>query len=202
MDPIDSKLVEALLHDGRAPYAELAKEVGLSVSATKRRVDRMRNRDVIRGFTAIVDPQVLGWHLPALVQLFTNGTVPFPTMQRDLEGLPEIVEAFTVSGAADAVLRIAVRDVVHLERVISRLRGLHYVQQTDTTMLLATLVQRRRRGGAPERGCPPRRTWTSRRGMANHRQSQGASARSRHHRTRPSPGSHRRAHVRVRLHQP
>jgi DNA-binding Lrp family transcriptional regulator len=63
-------------------------------------------------------------------------------MQRDLEGLPEIVEAFTVSGAADAVLRIAVRDIVHLERVISRLRGLSYVQQTDTTMLLSSLVQR------------------------------------------------------------
>ena len=142
MDPIDQKLLEALLRDGRASYAELAKEVGLSVSATKRRVDRMRSRELIRGFTAVVDPQVLGWQLPVLVQLFTNGTVPFETMQRDLEELPEIVEAFTVSGAADAVLRIAVRDVVHLERVISRLRGLAYVHQTDTTMLLSSLVQR------------------------------------------------------------
>ena len=142
MDPIDQKLLEALLRDGRASYAELAQEVGLSVSATKRRVDRMRSKDVIRGFTALVDPQVLGRQLPVLVQLFTNGTVPFATMQRDLEELPEIVEAFTVSGAADAVLRIAVRDVVHLERVISRLRALPYVQQTDTTMLLSGLVQR------------------------------------------------------------
>jgi len=142
MDPIDQKLLEALLRDGRASYAELAQEVGLSVSATKRRVDRMRSKDVIRGFTALVDPQVLGRQLPVLVQLFTNGTVPFATMQRDLEELPEIVEAFTVSGAADAVLRIAVRDVVHLERVISRLRALPYVQQTDTTMLLSSLVQR------------------------------------------------------------
>jgi hypothetical protein len=40
------------------------------------------------------------------------------------------------------VLRIAVRDIVHLERVISRLRGLSYVQQTDTTMLLSSLVRR------------------------------------------------------------
>ena len=142
MDAIDQRLVEALLRDGRAPYSELAKAVGLSVSATKRRIDRLRSQEVIRGFTAIVNPQVLGWNLPALVQLFTNGTVPFATMQRDLDGLPEIVEAFTVSGAADAVLRIAVRDVVHLERVISRLRGLPYVQQTDTTMLLSSLVQR------------------------------------------------------------
>lgn len=142
MDDIDQQLVQALLRDGRAPYSELAQAVGLSISATKRRVDRMRADGVIRGFTAVVDPQVLGWHIPALVQLFTNGTVPFETMQRDLDEFPEVVEAFTVSGAADAVLRITVRDVVHLERVISRLRGLRYVQQTDTTMLLSSLVRR------------------------------------------------------------
>ena len=41
MDGIDEQLVQALLRDGRAPYAELAKAVGLSVSATKRRVDRL-----------------------------------------------------------------------------------------------------------------------------------------------------------------
>ena len=55
--------------------------------------------------------------------------------------LPEIVEAFTVSGAADTMLRVVAEDVVHLERVISRLRGLPYVQQTDTTMLLSSLVR-------------------------------------------------------------
>jgi DNA-binding Lrp family transcriptional regulator len=62
-------------------------------------------------------------------------------MRDDLAALPEIVEAFTVSGAADAMLRVVAEDVVHLERVISRLRGLPYVQQTDTTMLLSSLVR-------------------------------------------------------------
>ena len=59
-----------------------------------------------------------------------------------LADVPEIVEAFTVAGAADAMLRVVAGDVPHLERVISRLRGLPYVQQTDTTMLLSVLVRR------------------------------------------------------------
>ena len=141
MDPVDHRIVELLRQDGRAPYTELAPAVGLSVSATKRRVDRLIRDQVIRGFVAVVDPQVLGWNTHAVVQLFTNGTVPFPRMRDDLAALPEIVEAFTVSGAADAMLRVVAEDVVHLERVISRLRGLPYVQQTDTTMLLSSLVR-------------------------------------------------------------
>ncbi|HZG98347.1 MAG TPA: Lrp/AsnC family transcriptional regulator [Nocardioidaceae bacterium] len=142
MDDIDSAIIEVLLSDGRATYARIGGAVGLSVAATKRRIDRLLRDNVIRGFTAVVDPQVLGWTLEAQVQLFTNGTVPFPTMRRDLERLPEVIEASTVSGSADAVLRVVAADVVQLERVISRLRGLSYVQQTDTTMLLSRLLSR------------------------------------------------------------
>jgi DNA-binding Lrp family transcriptional regulator len=142
MDSIDHAIIEVLLSDGRATYARVGSTVGLSVAATKRRIDRLLRDKVIRGFTAVVDPQVLGWTLEAQVQLFTNGTVPFPTMRRDLERLPEVIEASTVSGSADAVLRIVAADVVQLERVISRLRGLPYVQQTDTTMVLSRLLSR------------------------------------------------------------
>lgn len=142
MDQIDHAIIEVLLVDGRATYARIGNTVGLSVAATKRRIDRLRRDNVIRGFTAVVDPQSLGWALEAQVQLFTNGTVPFPTMRRDLERLPEVVEASTVSGSADAVLRVVAADVLQLERVISRLRGLPYVQQTDTTMLLSRLLSR------------------------------------------------------------
>jgi DNA-binding Lrp family transcriptional regulator len=97
VDSIDRHIVDVLLEDGRAPYARIGTRVGLSVAATKRRVDRLVRDGVIRGFTARVDPQVLGWTLEANVQLFTTGTVSFSTMRRDLLRIPEIVDASTVS---------------------------------------------------------------------------------------------------------
>lgn len=142
MDQLDHEIIECLMADGRATYARVGDTVGLSVAATKRRIDRLVRDKVIKGFTAVVDPQVLGWNLEAHVELFTNGTVPFSTMRDDLEAMPEVVEAFTVAGTADARLRVVVGDMVHLERVISRVRGLAYVQQTDTTLLLSRLLTR------------------------------------------------------------
>src|SRR3712207_7233492 len=50
---VDHRIVELLLRDGRAPFTELAPAVGLSVSATKRRVDRLIRDQVIRGFVAV-----------------------------------------------------------------------------------------------------------------------------------------------------
>ena len=142
LDRLNHTILRILLRDGRATYAEIGSQVGLSVSATKRRVDRLVRDGAIRGFTAVVEPQAMGWQIEAVVQLFTNGTVPFTDMRDDLADIPEIVEAFTVAGPADAMLRVVAGDVPHLEQVISRLRGLSYVQQTDTTMLLSVLVRR------------------------------------------------------------
>lgn len=142
MDAIDHEIVSRLLRDGRATYAAIAREVGLSLPATKRRVDRLLETGAIRGFTALVDPQAMGWTLQAVVQLYTIGTVTFARLRHDLESVPEVTEALTITGAADTILRVVARDAEHLERVIARLRALDYVRQTDTTMVLSTLLRR------------------------------------------------------------
>lgn len=149
MDALDRGIVEHLMTDGRATYAAIGADVGLSVAATKRRVDRLVADNVIQGFTAIVDPHVMGWSLEAHIQLFTNGAVSFERMRADLVGIPEVVEASTVAGAADTLLRVVADGPGELERVIGRLRALKYVQQTDTALLLSRLIRRTGSGPAP-----------------------------------------------------
>ncbi len=143
MDDLDRQVLARLVKDGRATYASVGQEVGLSLAATKRRVDRLVQRGTIRGFTAVVDPRTLGWAIEAQIAITTRGTVPFETMRADLLAIPEVVEAFTVAGVADSVLRVVAEDPAHLERLISRLRGLAYVEQTDTMLYLSPLVTRR-----------------------------------------------------------
>lgn len=55
-DDLNQRILRILLRDGRCTYAEMGAEVGLSVSATKRRVDRLVRDGAIRGFTAVVEP--------------------------------------------------------------------------------------------------------------------------------------------------
>lgn len=60
MDDLDHQILAALVADARATYAEIGAVVGLSAPAVKRRVDKLLDSGVIRGFTAVVDPEVLG----------------------------------------------------------------------------------------------------------------------------------------------
>ena len=60
-DELDRRIVAALVEDGRATYAEIGTRVGLSAPAVKRRVDRLRASGAITGFSASVNPGLLGW---------------------------------------------------------------------------------------------------------------------------------------------
>jgi DNA-binding Lrp family transcriptional regulator len=144
VDGIDTDVIGCLLRDGRATYAEIGAEVGLSAPAVKRRVDRLRETGAIRGFTVVVDPQVLGWTTEAYVEVYCKGTVAPHELRRSLERVPEVVGACTVSGSADALLHMLATDISQLERAIERVRDEHNVDHTRSVIVLSRLLDRPR----------------------------------------------------------
>jgi len=144
VDDIDTGVIGCLLRDGRATYAQIGAEVGLSAPAVKRRVDRLRATGAIRGFTAVVDPQALGWTTEAYVEVYCKGTVAPRELRRSLERVPEVVGACTVSGSADALLHMLATDISQLERAIERVRDEHNVDHTRSVIVLSRLLDRPR----------------------------------------------------------
>lgn len=143
MDAIDGSLIDLLRADARAGYGELGAHVGLSASAVKRRIDRLVADRVIRSFTIQVDPAVEGRPTEAYVELFCRGTVAPEELRRILDSVPEVVDAGTVSGSADAIVHLRSQDIQSLEVAIERLRLAPNVDHTKTTIVLTNLVARK-----------------------------------------------------------
>lgn len=108
----------------------------------KRRVDKLLDNGVLRGFTAVVDPEALGWGTEAFVEVHCNGNVTPGDIRANLEALPEVIAAYTVSGAADAVVHLRAADIHHLEGALERLRAMHFTERTVSTVILSTLLER------------------------------------------------------------
>ncbi|RCV52962.1 Lrp/AsnC family transcriptional regulator [Marinitenerispora sediminis] len=144
LDPLDEKIIRILTRDGRRSFAAVGAEVGLSAPAVKRRVDRLVAAGAVTGFTAVVDPAALGWSTEAYVELYCSGQPRPSLLAKDLERLPEVVSACTVTGNADALLRIRAAGVRHFEQVLQRLTELEYVTHTKTTLVLSPLFERTR----------------------------------------------------------
>lgn len=142
MNTIDQRIVSRLMANARSSYAEIGKVVGLSAPAVKRRVDRLLDRGVLRGFTAVVDPEALGWGTEAFVEVHCKGNVSPTRIRAHLETLPEVAAAYTVSGAADAIVHLRASDIHHLESALERLRDLVIIDSTVSTVVLSTLLER------------------------------------------------------------
>jgi DNA-binding Lrp family transcriptional regulator len=144
MDSVDSKVIGCLLRNARATLADMGAEVGLSAPAVKRRIDRLMASGAIRGFTAQIDPDVLGWQTEAYVELYCKGTVSPEDLRRSLEHIPEVVGAATVSGQADALVHMLASDVKQLERALERIRDEPNVDHTRSVIVLSRLIERPR----------------------------------------------------------
>jgi DNA-binding Lrp family transcriptional regulator len=142
VDKIDQQIVSRLLADARSSYAEIGSRVGLSAPAVKRRVDRLLAAGVLRGFTAVVDPEALGWGTEAFVEVHCRGNISPARLRAGFEPLPEVVAAYTVSGAADAIVHLRAADISHMETALERLRAVDFVDRTVSTVVLSTLLER------------------------------------------------------------
>ena len=139
LDAIDRRIIAELIEDSRRSFAQVGAVVGLSAPAVKRRVDRMRGDGVLRAFTAIVDPAALGWAIEAFVEVFCEGRVSPARIRSMVSDIPEVQEAFTVTGNADALLRVRAADMTHFERVLETVRDHDGVSQTRSTVVLSRL---------------------------------------------------------------
>ncbi|NDL60774.1 Lrp/AsnC family transcriptional regulator [Phytoactinopolyspora mesophila] len=142
LDQIDRRIIQLLMADGRASYGTIGAEVNLSAPAVKRRIDRLRDRGVISGFTVRVDPAATGWTTEAYVELFCNRSTSGAEVLRRVETYPEVVEAFTVTGDADTLLHVFAADMQHFERVLSQVSAEPFVARTRSVLVLSPLLRR------------------------------------------------------------
>jgi DNA-binding Lrp family transcriptional regulator len=143
LDAIDRKILAALMEDGRATYDEVGRRASLSAPAVKRRVDRLRTRGVLRGFTALVDPAALEASTEALIELFYAPGIGLEQVRESLRPHPEVVEAWSITGDADCVVRVRARDPQDLERLIMDLQREGSVVRTRSQVVLSRLIERR-----------------------------------------------------------
>ena len=137
LDSLDEQIIAALQDDGRASYSQVGARVGLSAPAVKRRVDRLRREGAIRGFAAIVDPGALGWTTEAYVEIWCSPRGDPARLFAAVTDYPQVVEACTVSGDADALLRVRATSVADFERVLERIGAVPIVVRTRSSIVLS-----------------------------------------------------------------
>jgi len=120
LDRTDRRILEQLQADGRLSNQELAERVALSPSPCLRRVRALERAGVIQRYAAVLDPLRVGLELLAYVtvKLEKRGKMPVDQFTRAVQGWPEVITCFSMTGDMDYLMRVQVENLAHYSRFI------------------------------------------------------------------------------------
>lgn len=122
-DALDLKILAALQEDGRVTKQRLAERVHLSPSACFERLRRLENAGYIKGYHADIDLGRIVHTTTALVEvtLTQHGSRDFVRFEQAVAGMPEILEAYSIGGGIDYILKVVAIDIDHYQVIMDRL---------------------------------------------------------------------------------
>ena len=144
LDKFDLKILEILQRNSRSSLQEVSQHVGLSPTPCWNRIKRMEKQSVIQRYTVKIDQAALGFADTVIVQLTLESHTDrmIEDFGNAIEEIPEVLEAFLVSGDYDWIVRIAVRDTRDYERLLREvLYKIPGIRHSKSSFVLRTLKQ-------------------------------------------------------------
>jgi DNA-binding Lrp family transcriptional regulator len=140
LDEVDRQILAELQSDGRMTNVELARRVGLSAPPCLRRVRRLEEERIIRGYHADLDPVALGYEITffALVGLESQKEAMLSAFEHRVRAWPEVRECHMIRGGGDFLLRLVARDTAHENVLTSRLTAADEVARVQTLQTIRT----------------------------------------------------------------
>jgi DNA-binding Lrp family transcriptional regulator len=143
VDRLDADLLALLTSEPRIGVLEASRRLGVARGTVQARLDRLERDGVITGFGPDVDPAALGFPVTAFCSLEIRQGRGHDVVARHLAGIPEVLEAHTISGAGDLLCRVVARSNADLQRVIDQVVDGENVVRTSTVIALATQFRTR-----------------------------------------------------------
>ena len=140
LDAIDRRILIELQQDGRMTTVELARRADITAPPCLRRVRRLEEAWIIRGYHADTDPARLGWEIVffALIGLDSQKESVLSAFESLVDGWPEVRECHMIRGGGDFLLRLVARDTAHQNQLTQRLTGALAVSRVQTLQTIRT----------------------------------------------------------------
>jgi Lrp/AsnC family transcriptional regulator len=142
LDDTDRRLLRHYLADPAQPNARLAERAGLTPATAWRRLERLRERGVLRGLRAVINWRALGWEVEVSLRFTLDKTNPraFDEFIDAARAVPEVIAIETFLGRVDVRLNVIARDMAHYGEIYrTRILTLPHIADIEALMLVATI---------------------------------------------------------------
>ena len=146
LDRIDKLILNTLQENGKITNSKLSKIVGISAPATLERVKRLEQAGVISHFTAVLDPEKIGFPIIAMVNisLSLSSLSSVATIKKKFIELDEVIQCYQIAGANDFVLKVVARDIkAYGEFMNMKLTQIEGIQVIKSSFVIDNVKEKR-----------------------------------------------------------
>lgn len=140
MDETDVKILKALTLDARLSSRQIAKQCGVSIGTVLSRIKRMENEGIVRGYSALLDHEKLGYELTVVSEI-TVSKGRLLEVENEIARLPNVCCVYDVTGLIDAIIVAKFKNREELGKFTKRLLAIPFVERTNTHVVLTTIKE-------------------------------------------------------------
>jgi len=145
LDALDARIVRLFVTEPRIGVLEASRRLGVARGTVQARLDRLEERGVVTSWAPTLDPVALGYPVTAFATLEIAQRHGHAPVSEHLRAIPEVLEAHTITGAADMMVRLVARSNADLQRVIDEVVASPDVVRASTVIVLASEIEPRER---------------------------------------------------------
>lgn len=146
MDRKDEKVLEMLKHNSKLTTSQIAKKTNIPVTTVHNRIRKMEQNGIIKGYSVVLDYKKLGRPITAYMLVSIIYTLPSgkkvqqEEVAKSIKRLGNVEEASIITGGADILARVRVKDIEELnDFVVRKLRSIDGVDKTQTMIVLSSV---------------------------------------------------------------
>jgi DNA-binding Lrp family transcriptional regulator len=143
MDVLDGRLIDLFTHEPRIGVLEASRRLGVARGTVQARLDRLVTDGVVTGWGPDLSPEALGFPVMAFLTLEIRQGAGHDTVAAHLASIPEVLEAYTITGAGDMWARVVARSNADLQRVIDLVLADPGIERSTTVIALAGQIGHR-----------------------------------------------------------
>jgi len=140
LDETDVEILKALTLDARLSSRQIAKQCGVSIGTVLSRIKRMKNEGIIRGYSALLDHEKLGYELTVVSEI-TVSKGRLLEVENEIARLPNVCCVYDVTGLIDAIIVAKFKNREELGKFTKRLLTIPYVERTNTHVVLTSIKE-------------------------------------------------------------
>ena len=140
MDDLDRRMIDLFAREPRLGVLETSRRLGVARGTVQARLDKLERSGVVTGWGPDLSPEALGFPVMAFLTLEITQGQGHDVVAEHLVEIPEVLEAYTITGTGDMWCRVVSRSNSDLQRVIDSVVGFAGINRTSTVMALATQV--------------------------------------------------------------